>query len=179
MLKIFVYISLSTAALLLLCPVGACSRAEYHLQSEQWVRQQFENHKADYVRLVAVLRKDPSATHIGNDGKVYMDGVHSRFVPEYRDLIRKIGAQFVSVREGGSMEFPLSGFGCAICSDSYIGVRYVPKEQKNVSHPGWKQTVVASLESAKLPQENGSVASGLYVVPIEPEWFTYRFEYQE
>jgi len=39
--------------------------------------------------------------------------------------------------------------------------------------------VVTSLDSAKLPQEKGAVASGLYVVPIEPEWFIYRFEYQE
>ncbi len=39
--------------------------------------------------------------------------------------------------------------------------------------------MVTSLKDANMPQENGSVASGLYVVPIEPEWFIYRFEYQE
>lgn len=180
MRKSFVYMSVSTSALLLLSAVGACSRAgQYHLRSEQWVRQQFDNHKADYLRLVALLQKDPSATNISNDGKVNIDGIHSRFVPEYRDVIRKIGAQFVTVREDGSMEFPLSGFGCAICSDSYIGMRYVPTKLKKVSQPGWTQMMVTSLKDANLPQENGSVASGLYVVPIEPEWFIYRFEYQE
>jgi len=37
---------------------------------------------------------------------------------------------------------------------------------------------VASLDSAALPQEHGKVASGYYVLPIEPNWFLYRFEYE-
>ena len=44
---------------------------------------------------------------------------------------------------------------------------------------GWTQKVVQSLESEELPEAHGSVASGLYVIAIEPEWFIYRFEYQE
>ena len=143
------------------------------------MRQQFESQRAHYIRFVTHLRKDTSATHIGSDGMVNSDGVHGHFVPEYRDLIRKIGAKFVAVREDGSMEFALWGDGGAIMSDSYMGVRYVPKDYKAESRPGWTQKVVASLDGAKLPQEKGSLASGLYVVAIEPEWFIYRFEYQE
>ena len=78
----------------------------------------------------------------------------------------------------GSMEFTLGGYGGPISSDSYIGVRYFPKNPIG-SPPGWTQTLVSSLDSTKLPQENGSVAIGLYVVAIEPEWFIFCFEYQE
>jgi len=125
-------------------------------------------------------RQDPSATFIGSDGNVNIDGVHSRFVQEYRDLIHKIGAKFVTAGEDGSVNFTLGGFGCALCSDSYMGVRYQPKEPKKV-YPGWMQRMqaVTSLESTRLPQENGSVAPGFYVVPIEPDWFIYRLEIQE
>jgi hypothetical protein len=181
LLKVLLYICLSIAALLLLCAVGAWSWAkwEYHLPSEQRVRQQFESHKADYIRFVTLLQKDPSASYISSDGKVDIDGIHSRFVPDYQDLAHKIGAKFVTVGEDGSIEFALWGFGCAICSDSYMGVRYVPDHPQAVTHPGWTQTVVASLDSTKLPQVNGSIASGLYVVPIEPDWFIYRLEIQE
>jgi hypothetical protein len=56
---------------------------------------------------------------------------------------------------------------------------YYPKDHKAGSSAEGAQTVVTSLDSAKLPQEKGNVASGLYVVPIEPEWFVYRYEYQE
>jgi hypothetical protein len=42
-----------------------------------------------------------------------------------------------------------------------------------------EQNVVLKAGSSKLPQENGSVATGLYVVEISPDWFVYRFEYQE
>ena len=178
--KVLLYICLSMLALFLLCAVGAWSwlRWEYHLPSEQRVRRQFERHRADYIRMVALLQKDPSAKYIRNDGKVDVDGIHSRLVPEYRDLIRKIGAKFIIVREDGSMEFTLGGAGGPISSDSYIGVRYFPKNPTG-SPPGWTQTVVTSLDSTKLPQENGSVATGLYVVAMEPEWFIFRFEYQE
>jgi hypothetical protein len=31
----------------------------------------------------------------------------------------------------------------------------------------------------QLPKEKGQVATGLYVVPIEPHWYVYRSEYQE
>jgi hypothetical protein len=152
---------------------------EYHLPSEQRVRKEFENNRADYIQFVALLQKDQSAHFIDGDGRVHMDGLHLRLVPEYQHLIRKIGAKAVTVGQDGSVGFSLYGFGCAICSDSYMGVRYVPKDRKTNAPAGWEHTVVTSLDSAKLPQEHGAVATGLYLVPIEPEWFIYRFEYQE
>jgi hypothetical protein len=151
----------------------------YYLPPEHRVIQQFESHRSDYIRFVALLRKDPSARFVGSDGNVDIDGIHRRLVPEYRDLMSKIGAKNVMIRGDGSMEFALWGDGCTICSDSHMGVRYYPKDHKVDSSVGWTQTVVPSLDSANLPKEKGAVASGLYVVPIEPEWFIYRFEYQE
>ena len=154
-------------------------KREDRLPPEQRVRQQFENHRADYIQFITLLQRDQSAHSIDDDGRVGIDGVHSRLVPEYRNLIRKIGARGVTVREDGSIEFALYGYGCVICSDSYMGVRYVPKVRKTAALGGWEQTAVASLDSAKLLHKNGNVATGLYVVPIEPEWFIYRLDYQE
>jgi hypothetical protein len=182
-LKIFLYGCLFFVGLCLLAPVSfrLWLKYEYHLPPEQRVRKQFEDNRADYIRFVTVLQRDQSARFIviDGDGKVNIDGLHGRLVPEYRDLIRKIGAKDVTIREDGSIEFALWGFGCTICSDSFLGVRYYPKDAKTDSAAGWEQTVVTSLDSAKLPQEKGAVATGLYVVPIEPEWFIYRLEYQE
>jgi hypothetical protein len=182
-LKIALYSCLFLVGLCLLIPVSfrLWLKYEYHLPPGQRVRKQFENNRADYIQFVTLLQRDRSARVIviDGDGKVGIDGLHRRLVPEYRDLIRKIGAKDVIVREDGSIEFALWGFGCAICSDSYMGVRYYPKDPKPGSPAGWEQTVVTSLDSAKLPQEKGAVATGLYVVPIEPEWFIYRLEYQE
>lgn len=70
------------------------------------------------------------------------------------------------------------GAGCAICSDSYMGIRYYPTDH-TPDQPGWSQIIVSSLEDGRLPWDNGGVASGLYVKAIEPEWFVYRFEYRE
>jgi len=181
MRKVLIYICLSAVILFSLAGVGVWWWwvPHYYLPPQQKVRQQFESHKADYIKFVTLLRNDASATYINGDGKVNIDGIHRRLVPEYRDLIRKIGAKFVTVREDGSIEFALWGDGGTLVSDSYMGVRYFPKDHKTASNPGWTQTVVPSLEGAKLPQEKGSVASGLYVVPIEPEWFIYRLEIQE
>jgi hypothetical protein len=180
-LRISIFVCLSAVGLFSLVVVGTWSwtKWEYHLSTEKHVRERFESHKADYLRLVDLLQKDHVARFVDDEGMVDGIGVHGRSVPEYRRLVRDIGAEFVLVRDDGSMEFALYGYGCAICSDSYMGVRYVPKDHVGGTAEGWTQTVVASLESAKLPQENGSVASDLYVVAIEPEWFVYRFEYQE
>ena len=153
---------------------------EYSLPSAPVVQRQFASQRAYFIELTSLLENEQlvSGAHIGGDGTV-ATGMHSRSVPAYRDLIHRIGAKSVLVREDGSIEFTLRGYGCTLCSDSYMGVRYVPSVLKKVSYPGWTQQVVDSLESAKLPHERGGVASGLYVVPIEPNWFVYRFEYQE
>jgi hypothetical protein len=179
--KGLLYVGLSALGLLLIVGVSFWwwLLPHYYLPPEQRVVQQFETNRADYMRFVELLQKDQSARYVGSDGKVDIDGTHGRLVPEYRHLISKIGAKNVIIREDGSMEFALWGDGCAVCSDSYMGVRYYPKDHKVDSSVGWTQTVVTSLDSAKLPQQKGAVASGLYVVPIEPEWFIYRFEYRE
>jgi hypothetical protein len=178
--RILVYSCIFSVGLCLLAAVGSRSwlKHEYHLPPEQRVREQFENNRADYVQFVTLLQSD-TVHFIDDSGRVDIDGVHSQLVPEYRRLIHKIGAKDVLIREDGSIEFSLYGSGYAVCSDSYMGVRYVPKVLRTNSLSGWKQTPVTSLESAKLPHENGAVANGLYVVPIEPEWFIYRFDYQD
>ena len=170
-------------ALCVVCAGGAWIwlKWKYAIPSEQVVQQHFVSHKAEFIELASLLKNDNEVLgkYIGNDGTVAIDSTHSRSVPDYSDRIRRIGAKFILVREDGSMEFALRGFGCPLCSDSYMGVRYFPNVRKSNSHSGWEPQVVGSLESAKLAQENGSVASGLYVVPIEHEWFIYRLEIQE
>jgi hypothetical protein len=175
MRKALLYIALD---LLLACS-AACSRAYWLLPSEQTARQQFASHKADYARFVSLLRDDPGEQFIGNDGVARDYNGRSRFVPEYRTLMEKIGVKSVLIREDGSVEFELWGFGCAICSDSYMGVRYLPLHHDLRARPGWTAELVRSLDDKELPRERGSIADGLYVVQIEPEWFIYRLEYQE
>ena len=166
---------------LAICTVAIVAACAPNLPNEQGVRQNFERHRPDYIRLASLIRVDKSAHFIDGEGDVDIARTSNskRLVPAYRDLIQKIGVTEVIVREDGSIEFTLGGSGCAICSDSYTGVRYYPKDGNNGVRAGWTQTIVSSLDSAKLPHENGKVASGLYVVPIEPEWYLYRFEYQE
>ena len=178
--KTLLYVSLAAVGLFLTSMIGfsAWLPWEPHLPSEKTARQEFHSHQADYIRFAALLRQESGYEFIGSDGGVQMNSDHVRVVPEYRDLIRRIGAKDVIVSEDGSIEFTLWGFGCAICSDSYMGIRYAPVQ--NISHrrPGWAQILVTSLNSKALPQENGSIADGLYVVQLEPEWFIYRFEYR-
>lgn len=179
--KILLYSCLSLVGLCLLAPVSfrLWLKYEYHLPPEQRVRKQFENNRTDYIQFATLLQKDQSAHSIDGGGRVEIDGVHSRLVPEYRNLIRKIGAKNVVIGKDGSIEFSLYGFGCAICSDSYMGVLYLPKDRRTDAPGAGEHTVVTSLDSAALPQEHGAVATGLYIVPMEPEWFIYRDEYRE
>ncbi|HXD01486.1 MAG TPA: hypothetical protein VN048_19275 [Verrucomicrobiae bacterium] len=169
-----------TAIALLLAGVSLWSWAEweYGPPSEQRLRKQFEMHRADYIRFATLLRNDRSTKGVGADGMAEIDGIHTRLVPEYRDLVRRIGAKDVTIREDGSVDFELWGHGCAICSDYYRGVLYIPKGHMT-DGGGHRLHVVDSFDSDKLPQERGLVASGLYVIAIEPEWFIYRYEYQE
>ena len=183
MLKYLVYTFALILGLVLLAIFAVFFKTwwEYQLPSQQYVRQRFEEHRADFLQFAKLLRDDPSVTFVENDGKI--DGMGGPLMPkmqsQYPALMRKIGAKFVIVREDGSMEFALAGNGGTIMSDSYMGVRYFPNDHKTNSTMGYTQALVTSLDSKKLPQENGDVATGLYVVPIEPEWFLYRFEYQE
>ena len=67
----------------------------------------FASNRVDYIRLVTLLKDDRSARFIDNSGTVDIDGLQSRQVPEYRQLIRRIGAKQVLIREDGSIDFPL------------------------------------------------------------------------
>jgi hypothetical protein len=180
-LTVLSYICLSAVGLVLLAGIGSWwwMSAPNYLPPAQRVRQQFELHRMDFIRFAELLRKDQSARYLSREGKVDLDGSRARLVPDYRELMSKIEAEAVIVREDGSMEFELWGSGCAICSDSYMGVRYSPQDRKIDSNPDWTPTLVNSLDSATLPKEKGAVATGLYVMPIEPNWFVYRLEYQE
>jgi hypothetical protein len=180
-LRGLLYVIVSAVSVLLVAVVGvfAWVRSEQHLSSDQEARQQFDAHRTDFVRFASLLRQDTGARTITSVGGASNDTNHPRIVPEYRDLMREIGAKDVLVRDDGSMEFALWGFGCAICSDSYKGMRYTPKDSKAGTHRGWVPTLVDSLDSNDLPQEHGSVANGLYVVQLEPEWFIYRLEIHE
>ena len=179
--KSFLYVSLSAVSLLLIAVIVffVWLRWEQRLPSEQAARQEFGRHRTDYIRFASLLRQDTGAQFISSDGGVGMNSSQARFVPEYRDLMRSIGAKNVIVREDGSIEFALWGFGCAICSDSYMGIRYLPVPGRPKGNSGWTQILVNSLDTKNLPHENGSIADGLYVVQLEPEWFIYRFEYRE
>ena len=179
--KVLLYGFLGGLSAVLIAAVGlfVWVRWEQHLPGEQTVRQQFDVHRAEYVYFVSLLQKDRGARFIGNDGSSEAGSGKTRVVPEYRDLMRKIGAKFVTVREDGSMEFAHWGFGCAICSDSYMGVRYFPADHNAQTGAGWLPKLVNSLESKNLPWEKGTVADGLYVVQLEPEWFIYRLQINE
>ena len=175
------YISLSALALLLLLAVGvfAWTQGEQHLPSDQEARRQFDSHRTEYIRFAARLRQDLRAGIIESDGSVSSATRQVGPVEEYRDMMHSLGAKAAVVREDGSIEFELWGVGCAICSDSYKGLRYAPGDFKADARTGWMPKLVKSLDSNDLPQTNGSINDGLYVVQIEPEWFIYRSEYHE
>ena len=146
--------------------------------NEQIARHSFELHRADYVRFATLLEQHHGDRYIGSDGTAVDGSGKPRLDQDYSGMMRKIDAKFVTVREDGSAEFALSGFGCTICSDSYFGVRYQPSRRSS-SDPGWAAQSVESLSDKDLPHNGGSIADGLYVVNIAPEWFVYRFEYRE
>jgi hypothetical protein len=177
--KALFYLGASALALLALAMAGvfAWYQWQLHLPSDQEARSQFDSHRSEYIRFALLLQHEDWPSMIGSDGTV--SGVnHERPVAEYRELMRRIGAKNVVVGEDGSIRIALWGFGCAICSDSYKGFQYVPEKSKLDIHLGWVPQLVNSLESNKLPKEQGSIATGLYVVPIEPGWFIYRLEAQ-
>ncbi len=173
------YVGVTFGTLFLAAGIVVPGSAKGRLPSEQTARQQFLSHRAGYARLVSLLRQVPGDQTIGDDGKALDHGRTSDLVPEYRELMKEVGAQFAVVGGDRSVEFALWGSGCAICSDSYMGVLYVPAQRGLRGHPGWTPKLVKSLDDSNLPREGGSVADGLYVVQVEPHWFIYRFEYHE
>jgi hypothetical protein len=179
--KVLVYASIGVVGLTVIAAIGLVgwARSEQYLPSDEMARQHFNTHRADYAYFASLVRKDPGLRFIGNDGSSNGDAGKTRLVPEYSYLMRTLGAKFVTVRADGSMEFALWGFGCAICSDAYMGVRYFPADHSAHPRPGWTPQLVKSLDTKNLPRENGSIADGLYVVQLEPEWFIYRLQTNE
>ncbi len=151
-----------------------------HLPSDEYARREFNRHRDAYRRIVALLEKDRGAKYIGPEGDENPEPFHpGRIVPEYRQFLKNVGANEIMVRDDGAIEFELWGSGGAIVSDSYKGMRYQKEGSTRKQSGGWTPTAVRSLDDAKLPHENGRVATGLYIVPIERDWSIYRFEYQE
>jgi hypothetical protein len=177
-LKVFLYVCFSVAGLVLLTAVALTIwfRWEYHLPSDQKARQYFEDHRAEFVQFASMLHQDSKPRAINRGGVDDAFGKDARVVPEYRDLMSSIGAQQVFVRPDGSIEFQLWGFGCAPCTDSFKGLRF----QAEGSHPrypyGGAPMVVNSLGDESLPKNNGAVADGLYLVPLEREWSIFRLQ---
>jgi hypothetical protein len=118
--------------------------------------------------------QDPGDKMILPSGEVDPHGPHPRSVPAYSELIHKIGAQAVYVRPDGAIEFELWGFGCAICTDSFKGIRFAPKGGHPQYPYGGAPQTVSSLEDKRLPKNHGGVADGLYVIPLDDQWSIYR-----
>jgi hypothetical protein len=151
-----------------------------YLPSDEYARREFNRHRDAYTRIVDLLEKDGGAKYIGPGGDVNPEPFHpGRIVPEYRQFLKNVGAKEIMLRDDGAIEFELWGSGGAIVSDSYKGLRYLKEGSTRKQTGGGTPTAVRNLDDAKLPHENGRVATGLYVVPIERDWSIYRFEYQE
>jgi hypothetical protein len=151
---------------------------DYSLPTWQTAQQRFVSHRADFVRFAFLLRQDPSIKIIDANGNADKWTNHARYVPEYHDLMRRIGAKSVMVRPDGSIEFQLWGFGCAPCtdSDSFMGMRYSPINGRPPTRYGSAPKLVKSLDDASLPKDKGAVADGLYVIPLDAQWSIYRLE---
>jgi hypothetical protein len=180
-LKVLLYLGLSALSLLVVLVVSVLAfrgwmRWEYHLPSEETARQQFARHRADYIRFVSLLQQDPGEKMIDINGDVDAYTNRARHVPEYHDLIHRIGAKSVMVREDGSIEFEVWGFGCAPCHDSFMGIRYFRIDGQPHPATGWLPKLVRSLDDKSLPKGRGAVADGLYVLPLDSEWSIYRLE---
>jgi len=180
-IKIVFYVCLSAAGLALIVAVGAFGwiRWQYHLPNDRQARQQFDSHRTEFIRFASLLRQDSTARLVDRNGVVHAYTNQAREAPEYRDLMRRTGTKEVYVRPDGSIEFQLWGFGCATCSDTFEGMRYFPIDGKSQTSGGWVPKLVSSLDSENLPKEKGAVASGLYVIQLEPEWSIYRLETQD
>jgi hypothetical protein len=177
-LKIPLYACLSAASLILFAVVGliALLRWEYHLPSDEKARHQFDDHRTEFIRFASMLRQDSRPRVIDGSGVDNAFEKDARVVPEYSDLMRSIGAKAVYVRPDGSIEFQLWGFGCAPCADSFKGLRFQPMGGHPQYPYGGAPILVSSLKDESLPKNKGTVADGLYVVPLDREWSIYRLE---
>jgi hypothetical protein len=141
------------------------TRWQYHLPSDQSARQYFQDHRADFIRFAESLEKDSVPKRIASDGAVQLlvPPASRMENPGYKELMSNIGAREVFVRPNGTIEFQLWGFGCAPCTDSFKGMLYVPANRRSIA-----------LNDESLPKQNGVIADGMYVLPLESKWFIYR-----
>ena len=124
-----------------------------------------------------MVEKDLTYLYIGEKESTH--SVQKKTTAGFSRLMHIIGIQEILVREDRSVEFSMWGCGSAVSSDHFMGVRYVPRDHLPTPQFRLPPVTVTSINADKLPHENGDVATGLYVVSIEPEWYIYRFEYQE
>ena len=178
-LKVVGFCLLAPVTLVLLAVVGfkGWLSWQYHLPVEQVVRTRFQQHKSEYRQFVDLLNKDPFVRFAQENGSTDRPTVSPALA--YQRLMKAIGAEAVFIGEDRSIDFASYGFGGTMLDDLFLGVRFVPKNYKMKPQADSQQTLALSLDPATLPEENGRVASGLYAEPIEPEWYIYRYEYQE
>lgn len=149
-----------------------------HMPSEREAARVFAERQPALEKLARRLENEGGELHLARDGTLSL-GTPRRVVPAYGELMREVGAQFATLRADGSREFTLWGDGGAISPNSYMGFRYCPESARLGARPGWRPAEVASLGDAALPQENGHVAAGLYVVRLEGRWSLFRFKYPD
>jgi hypothetical protein len=83
--------------LLLVAGIGFFTwvRWEQHFLSPEEARRQLDSHQPDYVRFVSLLQQDTGTRYIDSEGRVGMDSLQGQVVPQYRELVHKIGAKYV------------------------------------------------------------------------------------
>jgi hypothetical protein len=169
-------ISITGLFALIVAGFFAWTRWQYHLPSDQSARQYFQDHRADFIRFVELLEKDAVPKRIAPNGVVeLLVPPASRIAnPGYQELMSNIDAREVFVRPNGTIEFELWGFGCAPCTDSFKGMLYVPANGRSIANDPWAPISVNSLNDESLPKQNGAIADGVYVIPLESKWFIYR-----
>jgi hypothetical protein len=152
------------------------TRWQYHLPSDQSAHDYFRNHRAEFILFAELLAKDPVPKRITPSGVVELlvPPASRMTIPGYQELMSSTGAREVFVRPNGTVEFELWGFGCAPCTDSFKGMLYVPASGRPIANEPWPPISVNSLNDESLPKQNGAIADGMYVIPVEPKWFIYR-----
>ena len=152
------------------------TRWQYHLPTDQSAREYFQDHRAEFIRFAELLEKDSAPKRIAPNGVVELlvPPALRMTIPGYQELMSRTGAREVFVRPNGTIEFELWGFGCAPCTDSFKGMLYVPTNGRSIANDPWVPISVNSLNDENLPKQNGAIADGVYVLPLESKWFIYR-----
>jgi hypothetical protein len=59
---------------------------------------------------------------------------------------------------------------------NWVLTYHCPIDRKPQPDGEWTPKLVSSLDNENLPKEKDTVADGLYVIQLEPEWSIYRLE---